>query len=151
MSPVGLGGRAVETMPVSILSSATQVRLGWMLVTRACAPRALHGPVSCLGASKTGMPRLCLQALFGLIHAALCAFCPLGSRVQAGGEEVVWKDAHPEHQGLCSSTCGHNTVKVARMVACVPGCGTSFIAVAQCTRLLILFIFFLIRSLFLRQ
>lgn len=62
-----------------------------------------------------------------------------------------WKDAHPEHQGLCSSTCGHDTVKVAQMVACVLGCGTGFIAVAQCTRLLILFIFFLIRSLFLRQ
>lgn len=137
MSPVGLGGRAVETMPVSILSSATQGHLGWMLVTRACAPRALHGPLTACELPGGIQDRNAQAVPSGLVWShPRSPVCILPTGVP------WWKDAHPEHQGLCSSTCGHDTVKVARMVACVLGCGTSFIAVAQCTRLLISIHFF---------
>lgn len=134
MSPVGLGGRAVETMPVSILSSATQV-----------PPRvdASHPGLCSKGPSwpcelPGGIQDRNAQAVpSGLVrshpHGPVCIL-PTGV--------PWWKDAHPEHQGLCSSTCGHDTVKVAQMVACVLGCGTGFIAVAQCTRLLISVHFF---------
>lgn len=134
MSPVGLGGRAVETMPVSILSSATQV-----------PPRvdASHPGLCSKGPSwpcelPGGIQDRNAQAVpSGLVWShPRSPVCILPTGVP------WWKDAHPEHQGLCSSTCGHDTVKVAQMVACVLGCGTGFIAVAQCTRLLISVHFF---------
>lgn len=143
MSPVGLGGRAVETMPVSILSSATQV-----------PPRvdASHPGLCSKGPSwPCELPGGIQDRNAQAVPSGLVRSHPRGPVCILPTGVPWWKDAHPEHQGLCSSTCGHDTVKVAQMVACVLGCGTGFIAVAQCTRLLILFIFFLVRSLFLRQ